>query len=307
MTVRMQIVENEMRVNPRATACSSLLSAVLFCMLVGAPPAQAQDAASLQARHAVLREQLTDNPFQRPLHLESHQKSGRLTGDIYARIEQPYAVVGPAMQGMEQWCEILILHLNVKGCRSASGDTLNLDIGRKFDQPLADAHRFEFLYTVVADTPDYLQVLLNAAQGPLGTSDYRILFEVVALDRQRSFLRLSYSYAYGLSARLAMQAYLATTGRDKLGFSIVGAKADGEPVHIGGTRGVVERNTMRYYLAIEAYLGALATPPSEQLEKRLNDWHAGVERYPAQLRELERDEYLDMKRREVRRQQAPAA
>jgi hypothetical protein len=69
-------------------------------------------------------------------------------------------------------------------------------------------------------------------------------------------------------------------------------------------RGVVERNTMRYYLAIEAYLGALSAPAREQLEKRLNDWHAGVERYPMQLHELERGEYFDMKRKEVKRQQA---
>ncbi len=64
-------------------------------------------------------------------------------------------------------------------------------------------------------------------------------------------------------------------------------------------RGVVERNTMRYYLAIEAYLGALTTPVPQQLEKRLNDWYSGIERYPLQLHEIERSEYLAMKRSEV--------
>lgn len=71
---------------------------------------------------------------------------------------------------------------------------------------------------------------------------------------------------------------------------------------MGGMRGVIERNTMRYYLAVEAYLGALATPMPAQIEKRLNDWYAGVERYPVQLHELGRDEYLDLKRREILRQ-----
>jgi hypothetical protein len=101
-----------------------------------------------------------------------------------------------------------------------------------------------------------------------------------------------------------MQGYLATIGRDKVGFSIVGSRADGQPIYVRGTRGVIERNTMRYYVAIEAYLGTLALPPAQQFERRLAAWFAGIERYPAQLHELERGEYLEMKRGELRRQQA---
>jgi len=70
---------------------------------------------------------------------------------------------------------------------------------------------------------------------------------------------------------------------------------------------VVERNTMRYYLAIESYLGALSAPPQTRLEKRLQDWFAASERYSRQLHEMERGEYLEMKRREYQRQQRGAA
>ena len=104
-----------------------------------------------------------------------------------------------------------------------------------------------------------------------------------------------------------MQGYLATGGRGKVGFSIVGKSANGEPQYLGGMRGVIERNTMRYYLAIDAYLGALSLPAAARLDKRLNDWHSGVERYPRQLHELERAAYLSMKRQEIRRQQGQAA
>ena len=107
-----------------------------------------------------------------------------------------------------------------------------------------------------------------------------------------------------MAANVAMQGYLATIGRNKVGFSVVDHTDDGQPIYIGGMRGVVERNTMRYFLAIEAYLGALTTAPQERLEKRLNDWFTGIERYPRQLHELERDEYLDMKHKEIQRQQA---
>lgn len=286
---------------------SGLLRAALFCTLVGLPPAHAQDATSLKARHAALRQQLASNQFQRPLYLESSQSSGDIKGDIYALVEQPYAMVAPALQDIGHWCDILILHLNVKSCRVSSpkaGKTLSLHIGRKFDQPLADAYLFEFLYKAVAAMPDYLRMVLNAEEGPLGTSRYRIVLEVVELDVKRSFLHLSYSYAYGMAARVAMQGYLATVGRDKVGFSIARSNANGQPIYIGNMRGMVERNTMRYYLAIEAYLGALSAPPPAQLEKRLNAWYAGIERYPVQLHDLERGEYLDMKRKEILRQQA---
>ena len=58
-----------------------------------------------------------------------------------------------------------------------------------------------------------------------------------------------------------MQGYLATGGRDKVGFSIVGKTASGAPQYLDGMRAVVERNTMRYYLAIDAYLGARQESP----------------------------------------------
>lgn len=270
---------------------------------------QAQDASDLRERHSALRNELTSNPFGRPLHMESSQSRKRLTGDIYAEIDQPYATAGAQLQEVNNWCDILILHLNTKSCRafsSKSADILSLHIGRKTDQSLRSAQPIDFEYTVVANTSDYLQVQLDADEGPVGTSDYRIALEVVALDSETSFLHLSYSYSYSMAARLAMQGYLATAGRSKLGFSITGHDARGNPEYANGMRGVVERNTMRYYLAIEAYLGALATPPEQQDEKRLNDWFAGSERYPLQLHEIERDEYLDMKRDEIRRQRAPA-
>ena len=286
---------------------SGLLRAIVLCALalLVLPLARAQDAATLQARHGALRAQLDSNPFQRPLYIESSQRAGTLKGDIYARFEQPYAVLGPALQGIEQWCDILILHPNVKSCHAAAGDRLHLDIGRNFEQPLVDAYPFEFRYQVVKAGPDYLHLALNAESGPLGTSGYNMALEVVALDARRSFLHMSYSYAYGLVASVAMQGYLATAGRDRVGFTIVGRQADGQPIHVGGMRAVVERNTMRYYLAIEAFLGALSAPPAQQRERRLELWHAGAQRYPLQLHEPASGAYLEMKRNEIQRQQAP--
>jgi hypothetical protein len=100
-----------------------------------------------------------------------------------------------------------------------------------------------------------------------------------------------------------MKTYLATIGRGKVGFTMTGKRSSGQPEYIGGMRGVAERNTMRYYLAIDAYLGALTTPPPLQLQKRLQNWFTATEQYPRQLREVDRTAYIEMKRSEYLRQQ----
>jgi hypothetical protein len=68
----------------------------------------------------------------------------------------------------------------------------------------------------------------------------------------------------------------------------------------------VERNTMRDYLAIEAYLGTLATPSARQLDQQLQNWFNATELYAQQLHEVDRESDLDMKKREyLRQQQSP--
>ena len=95
-----------------------------------------------------------------------------------------------------------------------------------------------------------------------------------------------------------MRAYLSTVGRGKVGFTVVGHTPDGQPVYVSDLRGALERNAMRYYMCIEAYIESLSAPPGQQLERRLQAWYAYTERYPLQLRE--EDGYLDRKRRVAR-------
>jgi len=275
--------------------------AAALCLLFAAavPRAGAQDAPGMRSHLIALRAQLADSPFQRPLFIESVEAGGSLKGDVYAVLAHPFGVVGAALQGMDHWCDILMLHLNVKDCEargSGSGSRLVLAIGRRFEQPAQDAYHLDFAYRLAASTPAYLEVLLDADSGPLGTTDYRIALEAMPIDAASSFVHLSYSYAYGMAARLAMQGYLATIGRDKVGFSVVGRNDDGTPAYIADVRGVAERNTMRYFLAIDAYVDAYSLPPEARSEQRLRQWFASVELYPRQLHELERDEYLVMKR-----------
>jgi hypothetical protein len=263
-------------------------------------------AVALKAKYTELNEQLLNNQFQRELHLISTESSNNLKGEIYAVVDYPFASVSTALNNPDHWCDALILHVNIKYCH-ASGNkpstVLKVNLGKKDEQPLAQTYGVEFNYREVMKTRDYFAVELKAANGPLSTHDYRIWIEATPLKDGRTFLHFTYAYSFGLAGRIAMQGYLATGARNKVGFTADGKLPDGQPAYIKGVRGVVERNTMRYYLAIDAYLSALTSLPKDQLEKRLQQWYNSTEQYAVQLHEVERNDYLEMKRREYQRQQ----
>ncbi|MEP7057729.1 MAG: hypothetical protein ABI809_08160 [Caldimonas sp.] len=285
------------------------IAVALLLGLAAVQPAHAQDATTLKARHASMRDRLANNQFGRPIFLESAQTAGDLKGDIYSVVDFPFATVADALKPIDHWCDILILHLNVKACKaggSGGAGTLSVAAGKKFDQPIEDAYKLEFAYKLVTATADYLQVNLSADDGPLGTKNYRIQLQATPIDARHSFIHMSYSYGYGMAARIAMQAYLATIGRDKVGFSFTERRPDGQPAYVGSVLGLIERNTMRYYLAIDSYLGAYALPAAEQPEKRLRTWYGATERYATQLHEMDQNEYMEMKHNEIRRQRGEA-
>ena len=274
-----------------------------FVLFAVAIPVQAQDAQTLRSRHAALRAELADNPFGRPLHVESSESGSEHRGTVYAVIEQPFKRVGPSLRRAAQWCDVLILQANVKNCEASNGgaETLTLYVARKPTDRLDQAYRTEFSFGVRAASDDYLHAALQAPEGPLGTTDYHIRLEAAPLDANRTFVHLAYSYGLRGAARMGMSMYLSTSGRDKVGFSVVERTPEGRPVYVGGARGMVERTTMRYYLALESYLATLEAPAPERVEKRLRAFHAGLERYPQQLHELELAEFLEIKRRDVSR------
>lgn len=263
--------------------------------------AQAQDAGSLRARHTQLAEQLRSNPYGRAMHIDSSESPGALQGDVYAVLDHPFAKVKEALRDPDAWCDIMLLPFNTKYCR-ASEDRLAVRIGRKYNQPVEQAYRIDFSFRNGVASDDYLETRLNAAQGPVGTRDYRIRVEAVPLDGGKTFLHLSYAYGYGTAGKIAMSAYLSTAGADKVGFGVTGRDASGKPMYQDGLRGAIERNAMRYYLAIDSYLDA----PGEQVDKRINHWFSATERYPRQLREMDRSTYVTMKKAEYERQQTAA-
>ena len=262
------------------------------------------NATALLEKHAALEKQFNKTVFGRPLVLESFENPGSVNGNAYAVLDASFSAVSTAFKAPTHWCEVMILHINTKFCRATSENIptmLKVNIGKKTPQELEDAFALEFAMRQVAASSRYLAVQLNAEKGPLGTNNYRIELQAVPLPSGKTFMHLRYAYGYGVAGRLAMQGYLATVGSSKVGFTYV--NGDQKQGYVGGMRGTVERNTVRYYLAIEAYLASLNRPAAQQLNARLEHWFDATEQFPQQLHELDRNSYLTMKRDEYLRQQ----
>jgi hypothetical protein len=274
----------------------------MFAFALLASPAWAGDAASadvaaaqLRARHEALASALAHNDFGRPLALESHEEAHSVSGDVYAVLDYPFASVSQAFRNPHSWCEVLILHLNTKFCR-ANGNTLSVRMGRKNARDLDDAFALAFAFRADAPRSDFVSARVNSPSGPLGSRDYRIAMQAMPLPNGRSFMRLHYSYSFGTAAKLATKGYLATSGSGKIGFTREGRG------YVRGLRGAVERNAMRYYLAVESYLASQGQAPGRQFSSRIERWFDATERYSPQLHEMDRASYLAMKQREYARQ-----
>lgn len=269
----------------------------------------APDAATLRSRHAALLAQLARNDFGRPLVLESEQIDNRVEGVAYAVLNAPFAAVSQTFSTPQDWCGIMLLHLNTRRCQvrqvPPEGQTpalLMIEIGKKVSlatiESLGETFSLDLRFEPLLRQPDFFSTRLSAGRGPVGTRDYRILLEAIPLTAGQTFVHFRYAYGYGLTARLAMQVYLGTFGSRKIGFSMVKTGPNQPPRPVTGLRGAVERNTIRYFLAMEVYLQTRELPEPERQDRRLRNWFDATEQYHAQLYEIDRDTYLTVKKQD---------
>jgi hypothetical protein len=120
-------------------------------------------------------------------------------------------------------------------------------------------------------------------------------FEALPLDGERTFVHVSYAYSDSAALRLAAKLYFATLGRSKVGFTVTGKDGNGNPVYIGGPRGSIERNAVRYYFAIQTFMNTLRYPEERRFSMRINEWYNLTSRYRKQLFDLDKKDYLTFK------------
>jgi len=242
--------------------------------------------------------ELARNSFGLPLVLDSVAQEDSVQVDVHGIFDAPFSSVVNVLKIPANWCDIVSLHPNVKACtyRELPGTwLLTFYLGRKGYQPPEAAHQVIYQYQNVVQRQGYLDIVLSADEGPFGTKDHRLRFEALPLDGGRTFVHVSYAYHDTAALRLVAKGYFATLGRDKVGFTVTGTAQNGEPVYIGGPRGAIERNAVRYYLAIQAFMGALRYPAERRFSMRISEWYDLTLRYPKQLFDLKKQDYLTFK------------
>ncbi|MGD0279617.1 MAG: hypothetical protein ABSC11_09955 [Smithella sp.] len=238
------------------------------------------------------------NSFGFPLFLESFERDDRVYVDVYGIFDQTFSNVVNVLNVPANWCDIVSLNTNVKACtyRELPGSwQLTFYIGRKVYQPPKDAHQVIYRYRKVIQQQGYLDISLNADEGPLGTKDHRMRFEALPLDAGKTFVHVHYEYSDSVTLRVAENIYFATLGLGKVGFTVSGTDKKGNPVYIGGPRGAIERNAVRYYFAIQSFMNTLHYPEKIRFRMRILQWYDLTNRYRKQLFDLDRKDYLEFK------------
>jgi len=248
---------------------------------------------------------LEANSFGLPLFLDSFEQDDKVLVDVYGIFDYPFSSVVDMLKVPANWCDIVSIHLNVKACtyrELPSAWMLTFYFGRKGYQPPEDTRPVIYHYRSIEQQQGYLDVILRADEGPFGTKDHRMRFEALPLDKGRTFVHVSYAYRDVVALRLAAKAYFATLGRNKVGFTRTGTDRNGKPVYIGGPRGSLERNAVRYYFAIKSFLDALRYPEEGRFKTRINEWYDLTSLYRIQLFELDKEDYLTFKTKEHKNQ-----
>ena len=271
------------------------------------------DRAAFAVVQRELAGRLARSVFETPLVIEARVDKQRVEGHVYSILAHPFEVLEAVLTDPVALCDILTLHFNVKSCQrgdppgvGSAWIPLQIEMGRK--HYVLPQRRSRMIYRLDRSErgSDFVRALLATSRGPFGVRDIRIEIRGIGIDDDRSFVELRYSYAAGLLARAVARTFLATLARKKVGFTVSGTTSDGEPIYVTGPQGAVERNALRYHLALVAYLETRDVPESSRFEQRIARWFDLTEQHSRQLREMSRDEYLEIKRRERRDDEATA-
>jgi len=231
-----------------------------------------------------------------PLSIRSQVSDDKLRAEVFAVKAYAFPDLVKKLSSPDKWCQFITLHLNIKACVYQSGPNPSLSFfaGRKFYEPAESAFELEYRFKQEAFSNEYSKISLLADEGPFGTKDYLIVLELLKINDE-VLISMSLSYQTSFSSRLGTKIYLSTIGADKIGFTRV-KDENGEYVFIKGIEGIIERNVMRYYLALLTYLDTNHDFPMTE------SWFDATEQFSKQLHEVEKTDYLDAKKMEFLQQ-----
>jgi hypothetical protein len=227
-----------------------------------------------------------------------------VSAEIHGIIDHPFRALATTFTEPGGWCDFLVLNPNIKTCtfrQEARETLLTLYIGSRSYRAPESATEQVYRFLVRARQSDYAAISLTAPQGMLGTTAHRFEFEAGSVAG-KTVVGLSSSFEPSMLSRILTGIYLGTVGRNMIGFSREATEAGVPAGYVRGVKGMIERNVMRYYLALNAFLDTSDLPAGRQFEARASLAYDLMDLYPAQLRQMDKAEYLDIKVREHQNQ-----
>ena len=234
--------------------------------------------------------------------LASSEQEDMLSAEVNSILHTPFETVAAALADAHNWCQVLPLHFNIKACtyETRNGiELLTVYSGRKIYEHPEDSYEMTYQFEVVINDDKQLSLRLHADHGPVSTSDYLIELEAIKVE-EGTLLHIHSSYRPSWLSSMLTSAYLSTVGSGKVGFSQV--EEDGASHPVQDIKGVIERNVMRYHIAINAFLNTQSLPEDQRHEATLVSWFKQNDSHP-QLHEMDEAEYLEIKREEWHNQQ----
>lgn len=274
---------------------------LFICLIFSPPHVIAGSSNDLKETYEEIEDDLLESLYDIPIYLESEVTENAMRGDIYGIIYHPYKTVSENLASLSNWCEIMPQHLNIKACtyQYINGKCkLIFYSGRKFYEKADDVYHLDYEFNVSALNKNYFNASLNSKNGPLDTTDYLINIEAIPLTNNSTFFYLAYEYKYGFWTRLGMTTYFSTLGSGKVGFTIDDKDEEGNPIYVEGIRGAIERNSMRYYFAIQSYIETQKDPIEIRFKRRISNWFDLTEKHHKQLYEMDKKDYLKYKKME---------
>ena len=236
------------------------------------------------------------------INLISSVQDDVLSAEVNSILRTPFKTFAAALTQASNWCQVLPLHFNIKACTFETREgieMLTVYTGRKVYQSPEDSYEMTYQFEIISQDASQLSLRLHADHGPIGTSDYLIELDAVPVAKG-TLLHIHSSYRPSWFSSMLTSTYLSTFGRNKIGFSQI--EQDGESHPVQGIRGIIERNVMRYQIAIKAFFSTQSQTDTSRHEAMLASWFKQNNSYP-QLHEMDEAEYLEIKREERDNQQ----
>ncbi len=280
---------------------------VILGLLLGLPggaSAASMESEALIQRYIHLTKTTRALTDTLPLYLATVQDNKVLNVSLFGLIPYSFNKVASELSKPQSYCEFLPLMFNVKGCvvtETSPVTRIKYYVAGKYYTPPIASIRIKSVFRIIESRKDFLQIIMEDDGDSQGTTKYHVLLKIVPMKNQ-TLIYIESLYAPGRLTRMATKTYVSMFARNKPGFTKLKVSGGGETQFITGFPAIIERSIVRSYFALKAYLQNQHVPPARRHEARLQSWYNLNLPHRKQLYELERKQYLAIKRRERKNQ-----